>query len=336
MHFNKLNYSFANETTDIELSYLPQNCKSVFCIAGSGSRFTPLLTKNPQHIDVVDSSLAQLYLAELRYELIKQTDYESYLKVLGYKYATASDRINIFKSLKLKNEITDFWLQTNTEWQKKGFIFIGSWEKKLILLRKIFYCFHFKNLADVFKKNQPARFPQTSWNIFCKLILTESVVSKLLYSGQSKYNLPQPFGAFIRQQFLAQIKKNKIDIEFFLQFLFCGSLQSQSAWPLEAQKDIFDLAKISQTKVRFVQNNLSDISYFQYDFYSLSDCFSYLQDNVVQNIVDKISASSVKSSGIFRYFMYHPEINFNHIGYSQIIDSNLDCVPIYKIIHFKT
>lgn len=336
MHFHKLNYSFANETTEVELSFLPENCKSVFCIAGSGSRFTPLLTKNPQHIDVVDSSLAQLYLAELRYELIKQTDYESYLKILGYKSASTFERINIFSQLNVKKELSDFWLKANIEWQKNGFIFIGSWEKKLKLLRKAFYFFHFKNLSDVFKNNQALRFPQTSWKVFCKLVLTESIVSKLLYSGQSKYNLPQPFGKFIRQQFLAQIKKNKLDVEFFLQFLFCGSLQSEAAWPLEAHKDIFELAKKSQTKVRFVQNNLSNINYFQYDFYSLSDCFSYLPDDVSQKIVDQISASSVKSAGIIRYFMYHPKINFNHIPHFQDLDASLDHVPIYKIIHFKT
>ncbi len=336
MHFSKLNYSFANETTDIELSYLPENCKSVFCIAGSGSRFTPLLTKNPEFLDVVDSSIAQLYLAELRYELIKQSDYKSYLKLLGYSDASSVERINIFKALKLKNEICQFWLHTNTEWQKKGFIYIGSWEKKLLILRRLFYFFHFKDLSKVFNNNDSNSFPQLSWKLFCKYVLTESIVSRFLYSGQAKYNLPQPFGQFIEQRFLAQIKKNKLNFEFFLQFLFCGQLQSQTAWPLEAHKDIFELAKKSQTKVRFVQNNLSDISHFQYEFYSLSDCFSYLDASLAQKIVNQICASSIKSSVIIRYFMYHPEIDFKQASYFEVVEPSLDSVPIYKIMYFKT
>ncbi len=336
MHFDKLNYSFANETTDIELSAMPENAHSVFCIAGSGSRFTPLLSKNPVRMDVVDSSVAQLYIAELRYQAIKQLDFENYLKLLGYKTTTAYQRLNIFLSLDLKEDLKIFWLEKNTNWQKKGFIFIGSWEKKLQWLRRVFFLFHFKKIGSIFNSKNPKNFPMRAWNLFCRFILNESLVRKLLYSDQSKYNLPLPFSEFVNQQFKRQILKASLDRNFFLQFLFCGNLLSPDSWPIEADSNIFEQAKKSTTKVSFVLKNLNEIKDFGYDFYSLSDCFSYLSDDDSQNFLNKIKASGVKVNGVIRYFMYHPDIDFSHFQYSENDYSNQESVPIYKIIHFST
>ena len=336
MHFHKLNYSFANETTDIELSAMPENAQSVFCIAGSGSRFTPLLSKNPVRMDVIDSSVAQLYIAELRYQAIKQLDYDSYLKLLGYKPTTANQRLNIFSSLDLKTDLKIFWLEKNTNWQKKGFIFIGSWEKKLQLLRKAFFLFHFKKLDSIFSNNNPKDFPMRAWSLFCRFILNESLVRKLLYSDQSKYNLPLSFSIFVKQQFAKQILKPSLDRNFFMQFLFCGNLLSPESWPIEADRSIFEQIKKSTTKVLFVLKNLNEINSFGYDFYSLSDCFSYLSDADSQNFLNKIKASNVTANGVIRYFMYHPDIDFSHFRYSENDYSNQEHVPIYKIIHFST
>jgi S-adenosylmethionine:diacylglycerol 3-amino-3-carboxypropyl transferase len=336
MHFEKLNYSFANETTDIELSFLPENAESIFCIAGSGSRFTPLLSKNPLNIDVYDSSLAQLYLAEVRYQAICQLNYTDYLKILGYLFSSAPERMNIFLSLKLPIENKNFWLKKNLEWQKKGFIFIGAWEKKLQILRKLFYLFHFKGMNKIFSENQGHLFPEKSWNIFCRTVLTENVVKKLLYSGQSKYNLEVPFGQYIQQKLLKQIQKNDLESEFFLQFLFCGKLLSSDAWPLEASESIFEASKKSTSQVQFVHKNINEIKRFNYNFYSLSDCFSYLSDVESQNIINQIGRSSVKSSGIIRYFMYRPSVDFSQYQFVENINSGLDRVPIYKIMHYRT
>jgi S-adenosylmethionine-diacylglycerol 3-amino-3-carboxypropyl transferase len=336
VHFEKLNYSFANETTEIEFSQLAPETHSVFCIAGSGSRMTPLLAKNPHKMDVFDSSAVQLYMAELRYQAMKQLDYDQYLKLLGYRKAETIERISILNQLSLKPKNKDFWLKKNTDWQVRGFIFIGRWERKIQILRKVFYFFHFIDLKTVFIKNLPRAFPKTAWSLFCRVVLTEFVVRRLLYSGQSKYNLPQPFGVFLHDQFLNQLRKSQLDQEFFLQFLFCDELLSEKAWPLEAQKHIFEAVKTSTTEVRFVCQNLNEIKDFDYNFYSFSDCFSYLNDTESQNILNQIALGKQKSQGVIRYFMYHPHLNFEQFASFAEIDPNQDRVPIYKIISFQT
>ena len=84
-YFSDLNYTLANEDTQIEYSLLPENVQRVFSIAGSGARCLPLMAKNPQHLDVIDMSVSQLYLCELRLAAMKNLTYEEYLFLLGYR-----------------------------------------------------------------------------------------------------------------------------------------------------------------------------------------------------------------------------------------------------------
>ena len=330
MHFEKLNYSFANETTEIELSYLADNCASVFCIAGSGSRFLPLLSKDPRRIDVVDSSKVQLYLAELRYQALKQLDYDSFLKILGYQKAKTEERLKIFNSLQLRQELVDFWLAQKQKWTPTGFIFIGAWEKKLNLLRKIFYFFHLKDLDPVFT-DKKIKFPSLSWSIFCNTVLSEALVRRLLYSGQSRYNLSISFGEFLKNSFFQQIQNSAdLEKEFFMQFVFCRKLLSEKAWPAEAQKNVFMQAKAAKTDVRFIQKNLIDVTDWTYNFYSFSDCFSYLSDFDTQRILDQIAQQKNPARLLLRFFMYQPHLNYSQYKVTEV-DPRLDYVPIYKI-----
>ncbi len=330
MHFNQLNYSLANEATDIELSHLEENTSKILCIAGSGSRFTPLLSKNPESIDVVDSSLQQLYMAELRYQCIKQLSYSEYLKILGYTICESAERLSIFKKIVLKKEIIIYFTDINTSWVQNGFLLIGSWEKKLQILRKIFYCFHFKNLTAVFQDNNKKKFPFYAWNLFCKLFLNEAVMGRFLYSGQSKYNRDLPLGQLLNSSFSNQIKSSQdLKSEFFMQLVFTGKLHP-SAWPIETDEIVFNRSKESKTKVQFLQKNLTEINFGDYNFYSLSDVFSYLPDQLSQKIIDQIAASDVKSKTILRYFMYEPKLSYADFKF-ETIDNTLDSVPIYKI-----
>jgi S-adenosylmethionine-diacylglycerol 3-amino-3-carboxypropyl transferase len=330
MHFDRLNYSFANENTLIELSYLPDHCESVFCIAGSGARVIPLLSKNPKVLDVYDSSLPQLYLAELRYLAVKQLSYEDYLVLLGYQRADKNIREQIFERLTLSTQLKQYWSKTNTEWKSRGFIYIGRWERKLYIFSKLFSFFHFKNIEKMFLENNFEKFPKKTWDFFCKLILQEFLVRKLFYSGQSKYDLSVPFGRFIYANFLRQIKRSHKEDNFFLPFVFCRKILGLNHCPAEVHTEIFNLSKRSTTQVRFIQQNLIEQKKWDYSFYSLSDCFSYLPSEVSQNIILQISNSKTACSGVLRFFMYEPSLPWSKLAQVETIDASKDCVPIYR------
>ena len=65
VYFSKLNYSFANEDTTVEMEILPKGAQRVVCVAGSGSRVLPLLAKKPHKLVCADLSEQQLYITEL-------------------------------------------------------------------------------------------------------------------------------------------------------------------------------------------------------------------------------------------------------------------------------
>lgn len=334
MHFERLNYSFSNETTEIELNYLHKDEEKVLCIAGSGSRFTPLLSQNPKIMDVVDTSLLQLYLAQVRYKAIQKLEFHEYLKLLGYVETTILNRCDIFLKLNLPDEVKNFWMNQDLRWQKNGFLFIGRWEQKLQILRKIFFLFHFQNLESMFLENNKESFPNKSWQIFCRTILSEKLVSQFLYSGSSSYNLDISFGQYIYQNIINRIGRSRLDEEFFLQFLFAGKLLSQKSWPLEASEKIFDLCKHAQTQVQFIHKSLIDLAVLDYNFYSLSDCFSYLPTSAVQSFLDRIQKRQTRVYGVFRQFMFQHQLNLSRFKQVEKVDSELEKVPVYKIEYF--
>lgn len=89
-YFNKLNYSLANEDTQIEYSLLPEQSHRVFTICGSGARVLPLIAKNPKQIKIVDVSQEQLWLCELRIAAAQQLTYDEFLYFLGYRQSLDS------------------------------------------------------------------------------------------------------------------------------------------------------------------------------------------------------------------------------------------------------
>jgi S-adenosylmethionine-diacylglycerol 3-amino-3-carboxypropyl transferase len=145
-YFSDLNYTLSNEDTRIEFDLLPENAERVFSIAGSGARCLPLISKNPKYLDVIDMSVSQLYLCELRLAAMKTLSYEEYLFLLGYRGALQSggdsgdDREVLFRKLTLSADATQYWNERKEGWKPRGFILLGRWES------------HFQKLGYLFRE----------------------------------------------------------------------------------------------------------------------------------------------------------------------------------------
>lgn len=100
MKKNKLKYSFLNEDPNCERSVLPSNAQTVVCIAGSGFRVLPLLSANQiKTIYIVDQSLVQLEHVKSVLRLLKEPDYESFVRTVN---PTSSKSI-LYKGLHERN-----------------------------------------------------------------------------------------------------------------------------------------------------------------------------------------------------------------------------------------
>jgi S-adenosylmethionine-diacylglycerol 3-amino-3-carboxypropyl transferase len=136
-YFQGLNYSLANEDSQIESDLLPLGTRSVLAVAGSGARVLPLLSKGPATLTVIDLSPAQLALTELRIALARSAQRSEFLEFLGYRETTAARRLEIFRSLPLSEGTRALCQREADRWAPCGWIYLGKWERHFLKVNRI-------------------------------------------------------------------------------------------------------------------------------------------------------------------------------------------------------
>lgn len=343
-YFTDLNYSLANEDTQIEYNLMNDSTKSVFSISGSGARCLPLLAKNPAALDIVDMSLPQLFLAELRVQAAKSLSYEEFLYFLGYRGGIqnenkeASDRLELFHQLKLSKPCLDYWLKDHKAWTRKGFIFLGRWEKHFqkigVLFRNILKCdisevFTAQTLEEQIEIYQQV-WPSTRWNTFLRLAASEYIFNKFLYkghfSGDNKVRTEaKPPHLFIRDEFERVFTTQIVRKNYFMQILFLGRIIYEEGLPFEAHRRIFEQIKTSRSEILYHHSDLITVlKKKSYDFISLSDTISYLSDDIAIELLQEITPqNAVGSRIVFRSFMKYPE-GLKTKGWKQLNDLEIE------------
>ncbi|WP_255490131.1 DUF3419 family protein [Bdellovibrio sp. KM01] len=341
-YFSDLNYTLSNEDTRIEFDLLPENTDRVFSIAGSGARCMPLIAKNPAVLDVIDMSVSQNYLCELRFQSMKALTYEEYLFFMGYRGAlqsgndTGDDRVTMFNKLKLSEAAKKYWEERKSGWAPHGFILLGRWEshfQKLgYLFREVLKCdfskvFEAQSLTeqiDLYEKH----WPKIRWNTFIKVAASEFVFNKYLYKGHfsgsdGHKTESRPPSQFIVEEFDRIFRTQLVRKNYFMQILFLGSIRHEEGLPLEAHHHIFEAVKKSNTKVNYLLGNLLEyLPKEKYSFISLSDTISYLSDQDANQVLQKLNKEN--SSGtcmVIRSFMRAAK-EMDLTGWQELKDKN--------------
>ncbi|WP_413612558.1 DUF3419 family protein [Bdellovibrio sp. HCB-110] len=326
-YFSDLNYTLSNEDTRIEFDLLPEGAERVFSIAGSGARCLPLIAKNPKYLDVIDMSVSQLYLCELRLQAMKTLTYEEYLFLLGYRGAlqgggdSGDDREVLFKKLSLSEAAKNYWVERKEGWKPKGFILLGRWEshfQKLgFLFREILQCdfskvFEAQSLEEQIELYEK-HWPKLRWNSFIRVAASEYVFNKFLYkghfSGKSEHKTEERSPSkFITEEFDRIFRTQLVRKNYFMQILFLGRIAYEEGLPLEAHQHVVDLVKKSKTEIRYLNGNLLEhLPQHAYDFISLSDTISYLEAQDANQILQKLSSNTKSGSQmVIRSFMRAP------------------------------
>jgi S-adenosylmethionine-diacylglycerol 3-amino-3-carboxypropyl transferase len=348
-YFGKLNYSLANEDTRVEFELLPERCKRVLAVCGSGARAVPLLARNPEHIDVVDISPDQLRLGELRITAVRTLEYEEFLHLMGYPCAYGpSARWDLFSKLKLSEETKQFWIARRSSWEPTGFLALGSWERHFVRLGDILRLVCRIDATPIFdaqsleeqlaayrKRWKPARF-----RLFLKLAFGRVAFNRFLYRERSKRNeanpTPLPLWKMIEQNMARLFTTTEVRKNFFLQLMFLGGIRYPEGVPLEASEPIFKQAKQSMTRVEYRCAKLQDhLRRQSYSFCSLSDTLSYLEEPDAREILSGIPEPTDGASAriVIRTFRRHPKVH--ETGCWQLNNSlsswakSLDCTGVY-------
>lgn len=341
-YFSDLNYTLSNEDTRIEFELLPEGVDRVFSIAGSGARCLPLIAKNPKYLDVIDMSVSQLYLCELRLQAMKTLSYEEYLFLMGYRGALQSgndegdDREVLFDRLKLSPEATKYWKERRDGWRPRGFILLGRWEshfQKLgYLFRDVLKCDFSKVFAAQSLEEQielyEEHWPKLRWNSFIRIAASEFVFNKFLYkghfSGKSEHRTEERSPSqFIMEEFDRIFRTQLVRKNYFMQILFLGRIAHEEGLPFEAHEHVVAAVKKSPTQIRYLHGNLLEhLPQHPYDFISLSDTISYLNEQDANLILQKLSPQTKAGSCmVIRSFLRAPTA-INTQGWTELADKN--------------
>lgn len=321
-YFQGLNYGLANEDTWIEYNLAPTNAKSFFSVCGSGSRVTPLLAKNPEHLHVVDLSETQLALFRLRLAAIKNLTYQEYLYFLGYVKESSGlrKRTELMAQLKLSESDQNLWKSDQNLWENEGFIYLGKWERHFMMVGRVFQKLSFSNLRPVFEaKNleEQKKIIHKHWKaglfkLYTKVIMNEWVANRFLYKGHyagsnDRKTMQISAAEFVFNEVNDLFQNTWVRSNYFLNMIFLNEVSHTDCYPTECNEEIFNAVKKSTTQIHFHKKNLLELLLAEgHDFYSLSDTFSYMQDSEVKDFLSKLPVSSPKSQIVIRTFMRKP------------------------------
>jgi S-adenosylmethionine-diacylglycerol 3-amino-3-carboxypropyl transferase len=335
-YFSNLTYSIGDEDNNIEFQILPINRNHIVSVCGSGTRIVPLLSKNPRKITCVDISQEQLDLTALRIEAVRQLDYQTFISFLGYSPTniTTSERKSIFELLALETDLKKRLVHLFETNKWKPVIYYGKFEKTLIKLSKINRIITGKTGIEIFDqpniekqqqyyKNQ---FSQSRFNITIALLGNSSVLNSILYKGRfPKKNIQGSHYRNFKNVFHNLFTKINIQESFFLQLVFLGKIAFPQGNLLEADKNVFEKAKVSLNNCT-IKYSIGDITNIikrnpenDIDFVSYSDVPSFLSVNeatsFLQEIKHKITKDTIViSKGFLRV------VSPNYVDYFSIAE----------------
>lgn len=334
--FEELNYTISNEDTSLELDVMPENTGHVFVIASSGSRVTPLFSKNPKYITCVDSSVEQLYFTELRIASFRKLSHKAFISFWGYPgdYISPEERKELFSSLKLFGEARLFSQKLFKKNNWEPLLYFGKWENTFQKISKINRIIVGEKGLKVFDCQTNAeqeeylrtQFPHKAWAASIFLLGNATVFNALLYKGDfPKKNIGVSAHQFYMDRFQRLFKQGLVRRNFFLQLVFFGKLRYVEGVPLECNPEIFHKAKIGlQTaQIKYVNGDIVEETKHAspaIDFISLSDAPSYFKPPREQNFLQDIrGALSKEGVVVSRYYLRIPE-NLITSGYRDITD----------------
>lgn len=309
-YFQELNYTLANEDTELEYSMIEQGgFKNIFSVGGSGSRCLPFLALPIDSLDIVDVSPYQLKLIQLKLRTIKELSRKEALDV--WHGQDSNLRNDILKKMGGMEE-----LMTEDSIPP---LYHGKWERTFATFAKLSGLFFSeKTRRGIFEASNPYDYYLKNikgwkWTLLLSILGNKATFNSILYKGHFiKKNSPLTYFEYYSQAFerLFQLDVRK---SHFLQMCFFGKVICDEGFPIEFRQDIFDKIKSSKTVPSYHQGSAFEVNTSKLDFVSLSDVPSYLSGDIEKEFNQKF-LSRLSTGGIIvnRHYLRVPEqMNLN-------------------------
>lgn len=338
-YFENLNYTMANEDTQLEYTLLPEQTRHVLVIAGSGSRVLPLLAKQPKRLSISDYSQEQLALTKTRIETVRSLNYQEFLAFWGYPTEHEMGpvlRQEIFHRLDLPLKDKEIMASIFKQNEWKPLLYKGKYEKAIIKLSKLIQTIlghehieRLKSFDDHYKfqtylKND---FPRLKWKLLVTVLGNSTMLNALLYKGQHpKKNIDITYSQYYNKMFEKLFSIFTPKESFFLQLILFGGIKKDGATPYEADPSIFEQMKkgIEGCEIDYYQGDLfSNIEKLEnnIDFVSFSDILSYFPEDLEEVYLQKIKKKlNPKALTVHRYY-FHINRNLDTSGFTKMTEA---------------
>ena len=341
-YFSGLNYTLGNEDTTLEIKLVDHyKPKSIFSVCGSGGRALPLCSSTSENLTLADLSQEQIRLASLREASYRQLDYEDFLCFWGY-FPYADDnfcdkRKKIFNQLNIDQDVKDFFSKVFTEINFTSVLYLGKWERTFQVLAKVTrtilgadfdHILRFDDL-NAQKKYYQESFPHARWKLVLFCLGNKTLFNALLYKGHFiEKNIKESHFEFYSNAFDRLFTTDLAQKSFFLHLCFYGKIKSLAGVPIEAQKEIHQRIKDSQTKTTYITEDM--IAHLSsglktYDFLSLSDVPSYFKGELERNFMQMLRPSLNPGAIVVNRY-YLRVSNCDLAGFTDVTDQHLELI----------
>ena len=302
--FDKIRYANCWEDPELLIRAFEINPNSkCISIASAGDNSLSLLTQNPQIVVAVDLSVPQIACCELKKYSVKHLDYETFLKVLGFK--PCQNRLEIYKSIEEYLSLQSrYYFEHNPEIIQNGIIHQGKFEHYFQLFaNKIMPLVHNqKNLTELFlpKSIQAQKmFYDKTWNnwkfkALFKVFFNKFVMGRL---GRDK-----EFFKYVDVSMISKNIKERADRALrdvptwnnpYVNYILLNNFDY--ALPHFAKEENFNIIKrnIDALDIKTgTINNAAKNSGMKFDCFNLSDIFEYMDEGLFKEISLELLSSA--------------------------------------------
>ena len=293
--FSIIRYSQCWEDTEILLEALDINENDICLgIASAGDNIFSMLSKNPKKVIAIDLSLPQLYLLELKREIIRKFDYQEMILFFGVisrdnKKNTKKIRKEMYEEIRknLQEKTKEYW-DYNIEIIERGVNHAGKLEKFFrIFNHKILPFIHSKKTINKFfekksleerKKFYDKKWENFRWKLTFRIFFSNLVIGKL---GRDK-----EFFKYVEKDIattmLSQIKYASTELNPhenpYINYFLTQNYRLDSLPYFLTEKN-FRKIKSNLNKLEIVCDTLEEYLEkidFKIDKFNLSDIFEYM------------------------------------------------------------
>ncbi len=304
--FDKIRYANCWEDPELLLEVFDNGGKFI-SIASAGDNSLSLLTKNPELVYAVDLSIPQIACCELKKYAVKNLDYETFLKLLGFK--NCENRIEIYKSIEENLSLQSrYYFEHNTELIKNGIIHQGKFEHyfQLFANRIMPLVHNQKNLTELFlpKSIQAQKmFYDKTWNnwrfkTLFKVFFNKFVMGRL---GRDK-----EFFKYVDVSMISKNIKERTDSALrdvptwnnpYVNYILLNNFDY--SLPHYAKEENFNIIKQNIDALEIKTGTINEVaknSCMKFDGFNLSDIFEYMDVDLFRVISSQLLESANKGA----------------------------------------